>query len=112
LASVSVGFAISGLGTSVLSPQLSDAAALAPGPVGSGFRTLFVGHRSAALIVPLAIGSLANTTRFSVGSAMAIIAIPTVVALIVTARIAISGKPTVDAAHHVSECADHRRTGT
>ncbi len=62
-----VGFAVSGLGTSVLAPPLSDAAARAPGPVGAGFKTLFVGHRAAALIVPLAIGSLANTTQFSVG---------------------------------------------
>ena len=95
-----VGFAISGLGTSILSPQLSDAAARAPGPVGSGFRTLFVGHRAAALIVPLAIGNLANTTRFSVGSAMAIVAIPTAAVLMVTARTAISDKPTVAAGHH------------
>ena len=95
-----VGFAISGLGTSVLSPQLSDAAARVPGPVGSGFRTLFVGHRAAALIVPLAIGNLANTTRFSVGSAMAIVAIPTAAVLMFTARTAISDKPTVAAGHH------------
>jgi hypothetical protein len=95
-----VGFAISGLGTSVLSPQLSDAAARASRPVGSGFRTLFVGHRAAALFVPLAIGSLANTTRFSVGGAMAIVAIPTAAVLVVTARTAIADKPTVAAVHH------------
>jgi hypothetical protein len=94
-----VGFAISGLGTSVLSPQLSDAAARAPGPVGSGFRTLFVGHRAAALTVPLVIGNLA-TTRLSVGTAMAIIAIPTAAILMVSARTAIADKPDIMASHH------------
>ena len=95
-----VGFAISGLGTSVLSPQLSDAAARAPGPVGSGFKTLFIGHRAAALAVPLVIGNLANTSRFGVGTAMAIVAVPTAVALTLTARSAISGQPSVAANHH------------
>lgn len=63
-------------------------------------RTLFVGHRAAALIVPLAVGNLANPTRFSVGSAMAIVAIPTAALLMVTARTATADKPTVAADLH------------
>jgi hypothetical protein len=85
------GFAISGLGTSILGPQLADAAARAPGPPGSGFKTLFVGHRAAALLVPIAIGTLANTSSISVGGAMAIIGIPTAVVLAVTAHSAVGG---------------------
>jgi Major Facilitator Superfamily len=88
-----VGFTIAGLGASVLAPQLADTAARAPGPVGSGFKTLFVGHRAAAFVVPFVIGNLANSNRFSVGTAMAIVGIPTAAALVVTARTAITGKP-------------------
>jgi Major Facilitator Superfamily len=85
------GFAISGLGTSILGPQLADAAARAPGPPGSGFKTLFVGHRAAALFVPIVIGTLANTSSISVGGAMAIIGIPTSVVLAATAHSAVGG---------------------
>jgi hypothetical protein len=85
------GFAISGLGTSILGPQLADAAARAPGPPGSGFKTLFVGHRAAALLVPIAIGTLANTSSISVGGAMAIIGIPTAIVLAATAHSAVGG---------------------
>jgi dipeptide/tripeptide permease len=88
-----VGFAIAGLGASVLSPQLADTAARAPGPIGSGFKTLFVGHRTAAFIVPFIIGNFANSDRFSVGHAMAIVGIPTAVVLVATARTAITNKP-------------------
>lgn len=92
------GFAIAGLGASVLAPQLSDTAARAPGPVGAGFKTLFVGHRAAALLVPLIVGSLANSDRFSIGNAIAIVGIPTAAALVVTARTAIADKPILDQA--------------
>jgi fucose permease len=91
------GFAVSGLGTSVLAPQLADAAARAPGPPGSGFKTLFIGHRMAALSVPIAIGVLANTTRLSVGVAMAIIGIPTAAVLAATAHRAVVGTTQHDA---------------
>jgi dipeptide/tripeptide permease len=88
-----VGFAIAGSGASVLGPQLADTAARAPGPVGSGFKTLFVGHRAAAFVVPFVIGNLANSGRFSVGTAMAIVGIPTAAVLVATARTAVTDKP-------------------
>lgn len=70
-----VGFLLAGLGTSVMFPQLYDAAARVPGPPGSGFTAMLIGQRGAALLVPLAIGSLADTD-LSVGSAIAIVTLP------------------------------------
>lgn len=69
------GVAITALGISVLSPQLADTAARAPGPPGAGFTALFVGHRTATLVVPAGIGGLAAATT-SVGTGMAILALP------------------------------------
>jgi hypothetical protein len=71
-----VGFLIAGLGTSVLAPQLADAAARAPGRPGAGFKVVFIGHRAAALLTPLVIGALANSSPFGVGAAMAIVGLP------------------------------------
>ena len=83
------GFLVSGLGISVLAPQLADAAARAPGPPGAGFKVLFVGHRAAALVVPLLIGGLAGTSRLGVGAAMAIVGVPAALTLVASARIAV-----------------------
>lgn len=71
-----VGFLVAGLGTSVLFPQLYDQAARLPGPPGSGFAAMLIGQRSTGIVVPLVIGSLANTELFSVGQAMAVVLIP------------------------------------
>jgi MFS family permease len=84
------GFLIAGLGTSVLAPQLADAAAWAPGRPGAGFKVLFVGHRVAALLTPLAIGGLADTSHFGVGAAMAIVGIPAAVVVFAVSTIAIN----------------------
>lgn len=75
------GVAMIGLGISVLAPQLADAAARAPGRPGSGFTALFIGHRAAGLYTPAAIGILASTSALSVGSAMALVMIPSAVIL-------------------------------
>ena len=83
------GFLISGLGTSVLAPQLADTAARAPGPPGAGFKTLFIGHRVAALGAPFAIGGLASTDQFTLGAAMALIGLPAAVLFTVVANRAI-----------------------
>jgi MFS family permease len=74
-----VGFLVAGLGSSVLLPQLYDKAARAPGPPGSGFASMLIGTRSAAVLAPLIVGSLANTDALSVGQAMAIVLLPSAV---------------------------------
>jgi MFS family permease len=73
------GFLIAGLGSSVLLPQLYDKAARAPGPPGSGFASMLIGTRSAAVLTPLIVGSLADTAALSVGQAMAIVLLPSAV---------------------------------
>lgn len=74
-----VGFLITGLGSSVLFPQLYDRAARAPGPPGSGFASMLIGSRSAAILAPLIVGTLANTEALGVGQAMAIVLLPSAV---------------------------------
>ncbi|MCG8322318.1 MAG: MFS transporter, partial [Cytophagales bacterium] len=70
------GFVLAGLGVSVLFPQLYDAAARAPGATGSGFASMLFGQRSATILVPLAIGALADTAALGVGDAMAFVLLP------------------------------------
>ena len=79
-----VGFLIGGLGTSVLFPQLYDRAARAPGPPGSGFAFMLVGQRGAGVVTPLIVGALANSSSFDVGQAMAIVVLPSVLAMFLT----------------------------
>jgi fucose permease len=74
-----VGFLIAGIGSSVLLPQLYDRAARAPGPPGSGFGSMLIGTRSAAILAPLVVGTLADTAALSVGQAMAIVLLPSAV---------------------------------
>jgi hypothetical protein len=68
-----VGFLVAGLGTSVLFPQLYDRAARTPGPAGSGFASMLIGQRGAAVAAPALIGGLADSAAFDVGQAMAIV---------------------------------------
>ena len=79
-----VGFLIAGLGTSVLFPQLYDRAARSPGPPGSGFASMLIGQRGAALVAPLVVGWLADTDALDVGQAMAIITIPAAIVVFLT----------------------------
>lgn len=81
VAVVIIGFLVAGLGSSVLFPQLYDRAARAPGPPGSGFASMLVGTRSAAILAPLIVGALASTTVFDVGQAMAIVLLPSAVVM-------------------------------
>ncbi len=73
-----VGYAIAGLGVANLSPILYDAAAQHPGRPGAGLGALTGGLRTANLTVPLLVGTLA-ATRLSVGSAIAIVTLPSVI---------------------------------
>jgi len=79
-----VGFLVGGLGTSVLFPQLYDRAARAPGPPGSGFAFMLVGQRGAGVVTPLFVGALANSSTFGVGQAMAIVVLPSILAMFLT----------------------------
>ena len=79
-----VGFLIGGLGNSVLFPQLYDRAARAPGPPGSGFAFMLVGQRGAGVVTPFVVGALANSSAFGVGQAMAIVVLPSILAVFLT----------------------------
>lgn len=85
------GFLVAGLGTSVLFPQLYDRAAKWPGTPGSGFASMLIGQRGAGLLVPLIVGSLANTEALGVGDAMAIVVLPAV--LVVFLETFVSPRP-------------------
>jgi fucose permease len=78
-----VGFLVAGLGTSVLFPQLYDRAARWPGAPGSGFAAMLIGQRGAGLLVPVVVGSLANTAALGVGDAMAIVVLPAVLVVFI-----------------------------
>ena len=73
-----VGYAVAGLGVANLSPILYDTAAQHPGRPGVGLGALTGGLRTANLTVPLLVGTLA-ATRLSVGSAIAIVTLPSVI---------------------------------
>ncbi len=79
-----VGFLIGGLGNSVLFPQLYDRAARAPGPPGSGFAFMLVGQRGAGVVTPFVVGALANSSALGVGQAMAIVVLPSILAVFLT----------------------------
>ena len=83
---VLAGYLVAGMGIATFFPQLYDRAAQLPGKSGAGLAALTAGSRVLALIVPLAVGALAATS-LSVGSATAIVVLPSVVAFgLLTAR--------------------------
>jgi MFS family permease len=87
-AAVLIGYLIAGLGQATLMPYLYDAAAKLPGRRGAGLGALAAGIRVSTLTTPVITGALASTS-LSVGSAVAIVALPSVVGFaIVTALLA------------------------
>jgi fucose permease len=88
------GFAVLGLGTSVLFPQLYDAAAKAPGRRGSGFTALLIGQRIGTTVLPVIVASLADTDRFDFGAAIAVLLIPTSLIVLVGGRTVVRLAPT------------------
>lgn len=82
-----LGLVITGLGVSVMFPQLYDTAAkssLSGGALGG----LTAGSRGALLVAPLVVGSLAGTDTFNVGSSVAVVTIPAaVIVLILSLRL-------------------------
>jgi MFS family permease len=81
------GFLVAGLGISVISPLLADAAAKAPGRPGAGLRVMFIGDRLAGLLTPLVVGPLAATSVFTVGTAMAVVVVPSAVVLVLSCAV-------------------------
>nr|CAA6829701.1 MAG: Unknown protein [uncultured Thiotrichaceae bacterium] len=67
---------LAGVGISVLFPALYDNAAQDPHRPAAALGAMTAGSRGAMLIAPLAIGFLANSSLFSVGMAMAVLALP------------------------------------
>lgn len=74
-----LGYLIAGLGTATLLPRLYDDAARLPGLPGAGLGALTAGIRLGTLAIPVAVGTLA-ASHLSVGSAIAIVTLPSVVA--------------------------------
>ena len=81
------GFGFAGLGISVVSPLLTEAAGRTPGP---SFTAMFVGNRLAGLLTPLAMGALAGTPALSVGQAMLVVVIPSAAMLLLLGAAAVS----------------------
>ncbi len=77
-AAVLIGYLVAGLGQATLMPYLYDAAAKLPGRRGAGLGALAAGIRVSTLTTPVITGALASTS-LSVGSAVAIVALPSVV---------------------------------
>ena len=73
---VFLGLCIAGIGISVLFPALYDAAAQDPDNPGAALGAMTAGSRGVMLIAPVSIGLLADTETFSVGMAMAMLALP------------------------------------
>ena len=71
------GYGVAGLGIATMLPGLYDAAAKHPGRPGAGLGALTGGIRTASLVVPFLVGSLASTS-LSVGSAIAVVTLPSV----------------------------------
>ena len=84
---VTGGFLLAGLGISVVSPLLTEAAARTPGP---SFTAMFVGNRLAGLLTPLAMGALAGTPALAVGEAMIVLVLPCSVLLLLLGAAAVA----------------------
>jgi hypothetical protein len=77
-----IGYLIAGLGAATLAPRLYDDAAKLPGVPGAGLGALTAGIRLGTLAIPVAVGALA-ASALSVGSSIAIITLPSVVAFLI-----------------------------
>lgn len=70
-----IGLYLTGVGVSVMFPQLYDAAARAERP-GKALGGLTAGSRFALLVAPLLVGMMADTQTLSVGQAIALSTLP------------------------------------
>lgn len=78
-------YATAGVGIATFFPRLYDDAAQLRGRRGGGLGALTGGSRTAGLIAPLVVGTLA-ASRLSVGSAVAIVTLPTALAFYAVTR--------------------------
>jgi MFS family permease len=85
------GFLLAGLGISVVSPLLTEAAGRTPGPA---FTAMFTGNRLAGLLTPLAMGTLAGTPMLAVGGAMIVLVVPSAALLLLLGAAAVSRQRT------------------
>lgn len=76
------GFFLVGLGVATFMPKLYDDAARLPGRRGAGLGAMTAGMRVAFLVTPVAVGALAGTD-LSVGAAIAIFTLPSMLGLAV-----------------------------
>ena len=83
---VIAGFLLAGLGISVVSPLLTEAAGRTPGPA---FTAMFVGNRLAGLLTPLAMGALAGTAALGVGETMLLLVVPSAALLLLLGTAAV-----------------------
>ncbi|MGF1598024.1 MAG: MFS transporter [Acidimicrobiales bacterium] len=80
------GFALIGLGASVLFPALYDAAARSPHRPEARLGAMTAGIRIISLVLPVTVGALAAHDGVTVGMAMAAVGLPSAVALVVLTR--------------------------
>ncbi|MEM9467583.1 MAG: MFS transporter [Actinomycetota bacterium] len=92
---VLAGYVVAGIGISVFFPKLYDDAARSKGRRGAGLAWLRTGASLTALVIPTAVGVLAASS-LSVGQAVAIVALPSLVGLLAirgTASLTQAGGP-------------------
>ncbi|CAA6806068.1 MAG: Unknown protein [uncultured Thiotrichaceae bacterium] len=76
-----MGLTLAGLGISVFFPSIYDAAAQDKRHKGNALGAMTAGSRAVMLVAPIGVGLLADSPHFSVGMAMALIAIPCLLVL-------------------------------
>ncbi len=82
---VLAGYLVAGVGIATMLPTLYDTAAHHPGRPGVGLGALTAGLRISSLTIPLIVGLLAATS-LSVGSAVAIVTLPSLLGYGIVAR--------------------------
>ena len=81
------GFALAGVGVGPVFPQIYATAAATPGfGAGLGIALMTTGQRVGSLVLPLAVGLVADLDGVTVGGAVAIVTLPCAVALGVVTR--------------------------
>ncbi len=81
-----IGYFIGGVGVASLLPAIYDRAAKHPGRPGAGLGALTAGLRVAGVTLPVLVGALA-ATELSVGSAIALVTLPSVVIFTLVTRL-------------------------
>lgn len=86
------GFVLAGAGVATFLPRLYDEAARAAGRRGAGLGVMTGGMRLGALFEPVLIGGIAGTS-LTVGNAIAIVALPSVIGYAIVTHYATGGRP-------------------